>query len=129
MLEILKKNSLTISIKDELLIKQILEMLGDKESRSILEQVAKKSLSVPEILEICKLSKTSGYRKINNLNRNGYLVRTGFELTSKKRAVDKYTMFWEKIIIEMKEGKYIVKIKISKKIFNSSSVIQVIYKN
>jgi len=63
------------------------------------------------------------------LNRNGYLVRTGFELTSKKRAVDKYTMFWEKIIIEMKEGKYIVKIKISKKIFNSSSVIQVIYKN
>jgi len=125
----IKKNSLTISIKDELLIKQILEMLGDKESRSILEQVAKKSLSVPEILEICKLSKTSGYRKINNLNRNGYLVRTGFELTSKKRAVDKYTMFWEKIIIEMKEGKYIVKIKISKKIFNSSSVIQVIYKN
>jgi hypothetical protein len=125
--EDIKKNSLIIVIKDELLIKQILEMVGDKESRRVLEQVGKKSLSVPEILEICKLSKTSGYRKINNLNRNGYLIRSGFELTTKKRAVDKYTMFWEKIIIEMKEGTYIVKIKISKKIFNSSSIIQTIY--
>ena len=127
--EDIKKKSVIIAIKDELLIKQVLEMIGDIESRSVLEQVAKKPLSVPEILEICKLSKTSGYRKINNLNRNGYLVRTGFELTSKKRAVDKYTVFWEKITIEMKEGTYIVKIKISKKIFNSSSVIQTIYKS
>jgi transposase len=103
-------------------------MVGDKESRKILEQVAKKPLSVPEILQICKLSKTSGYRKINNLNRNGYLVRTGFVFTSKKRTVDKYTMFWEKIIIEMKEGTYVVKMKISKKSFNNSSVIQTIYK-
>ena len=127
--EDIKKKSLIIVIKDKLLIKQILEILGDIESRSVLEQVAKKPLSVPEILKICKLSKTSGYRKINNLNRNGYLVRTGFELTSKKRAVDKYTMFWEKITIEMKEGTYIVKIKISKNVFNSSSVVQTIYKN
>jgi len=127
--EEIKKKSVTMSIKDELLIKQILEMVGDKESRRVLEEVAKKPLSVPEILKICKLSKTSGYRKINNLNRNGYLVRTGFEFTTKKRAVDKYTMFWENIRIEMKEGTYIVKIKISKNIFNDSSVIQTIFKN
>ena len=127
--EEIKKNSLVITIKDESLIKQILEMIGDKESRKILEQVAKKPLAVPKILEICKLSKTSGYRKINNLNRNGYLVITGFELTTKKRAVDKYTMFWEKIMIEMKEGKYIVKIKISMSVFNSSSIVQTIFKN
>ena len=127
--EEIRKNSLILSIKDELLIKQILEMLGDKESREILEQVAKKPLSVPEILKICKLSKTSGYRKINYLNRNGYLIRTGFGLTIKKRAVDKYTMFWEKITMEMKEGSYIIKIKISKKVFNNSTVIQTIFKN
>ena len=127
--EEIKKNSLILAIKDELLIKQILEMLGDKESRKILEQIAKKPLSVPEILKVCKLSKTSGYRKINYLNRNGYLIRTGFELTIKKRAVDKYTMFWEKITIEMKEGVYIVKIKISKKVFNNSTIIQTIFKN
>ncbi len=127
--EEIKKNSLVLLIKDESLIKQILEMLGDKESRKILEQVAKKPLAVPEILKICKLSKTSGYRKINNLSRIGCLVRTGFELTSKKRAVDKYTMFWEKIIIEMKEGTYVVKIKISMSVFYNSSVIQKIFKN
>ena len=127
--EKIKKNSLVISIKDKSLIKQILEMVGDKESRKILEQIAKKPLAMPEILEICKLSKTSGYRKINNLNQSGYLIITGFELTSKKRAVDKYTMFWEKIIIEMKEGSYIVKIKISMSVFNNSSVIQTIFKN
>ena len=127
--EEIKKNSLVMTIKDESLIKQILGMVGDKESREILEQVAKKPLAVPEILEICKLSKTSGYRKINNLNRNGYLVITGFELTTKKRAVDKYTMFWEKIMIEMKEGKYIVKIKISMSVFNNSSIVQTVFKN
>jgi len=127
--EEIKKNSLVLLIKDESLIKQILEMVGDKESRKILEQVAKKPLAVPEILKICKLSKTSGYRKINNLSRNGYLIRTGFELTSKKRAVDKYTMFWEKITIEMKEGIYVVKIKISMSVFYNSSIIQKIFKN
>ena len=127
--EEIKKKSLVLSIKDESLIKQILEMLGDKESRQILEQVTKKPLAVPEILEICKLSKTSGYRKINNLNRNGYFIIAGFELTSKKRAVDKYTIFWEKIMIEMKEGSYIVKIKISMSVFNNSSVVQTIFKN
>jgi len=125
----IKKKSLVITIKDESLIKQILEMVGDKETRKILEEVAKKPLAVPEILEICKLSKTSGYRKINNLNRNGYLIIKGFELTSKKRAVDKYTMFWEKIMIEMKEGKYIIKIKISISVFNNSSIVQTIFKN
>ena len=127
--EEIKKNSLVLLIKDESLIKQILEMVGDNESRKILEQVAKKPLAVPEILKICKLSKTSGYRKINNLSRNGCLVRTGFELTSKKRAVDKYTMFWEKIKIEMKEGIYVVKIKISMRVFYNSTVIQKIFKN
>jgi len=125
----IKKKSLVITIKDESLIKQILEMVGDKETRKILEEVAKKPLAVQEILEICKLSKTSGYRKINNLNRNGYLIIKGFELTSKKRAVDKYTMFWEKIMIEMKEGKYIIKIKISISVFNNSSIVQTIFKN
>jgi len=122
-----EKNSIILSIKEESLIKQFLEMIGDKELRSIIEQVGKKSLSVPEILKICKLSKTSGYRKINKLNRDGYLVITGFEFTTKKRAVDKYSLFWEKIIIEMKDGKYIVKIKISKNIFNDSSIIQTIF--
>jgi len=118
-----------MTIKDKSLVKQILEMIGDKESRKILEQVANKPLVVPEILKICKLSKTSGYRKINNLNRNGYLVITGFELTNKKRSVDKYTMFWEKIMIEIKEGTYMVKIKISMSVFNSSSIVQTIFKN
>ena len=104
-------------------------MVGDKESRKILEQVTKKPLTVPEILKIYKLSKTSGDRKINNLSRNGCLVRTGFKLTSKKRDVDKYTMFWGKIKIEMKEGTYFVKIKISMSVFYNSSVIQEIFKN
>ena len=123
------KKTLVMTIKDKSLVKQILEMIGDKESRKILEQVANKPLVVPEILKICKLSKTSGYRKINNLNRNGYLVITGFELTNKKRSVDKYTMFWEKIMIEIKEGTYMVKIKISMSVFNSSSIVQTIFKN
>ncbi len=127
--EEIKKNSLVLLIKDESLIKQILEIVGDKESRKILEQVAKKPLAVPDILKICKLSKTSGYRKINNLSRNGYLIRTGFELTSKKRAVDKYTIFWEKIMMEIKEGTYFVKIKISMSVFYNSTIIQKIFKN
>lgn len=122
----LKKDSLELVIKDKAIVEQFLEILGDKESRKIIEQTLKKPLLISEILDICKLSQTSGYRKINSLIRNGFLIKSGHELTTKKRVIYKYSMFCKKINIELEKEKYIVKVKISRDIFRDSSIIQTI---
>jgi len=121
-----KKDSSELLIKDKAIVEQFLEILGDKESRKIMEQTLKNPLLISEILDICKLSQTSGYRKINSLIRNGFLIKSGHELTSKKRVIYKYSMFCKKINIELEKEKYVVKVKISKDVFRDSSVIQTI---
>jgi len=121
-----KKDFVSITIKDNSLTNLLLESLGDKESRKIIEQTSKKPLLISEILLFCKLSQTSGYRKINSLIRNGLLIQSGHELTSKKRVINRFSMFCKKINIEMEKEKIVVKVKVPKKIFESSTVIQTI---
>jgi len=123
----IKKNHSIIEIKDKFLIEKFLEIIGDKELRKIREETSKKSLLISEILKICKLSQTSGYRKINFLIRNGFLIKTGYELTIKKRKISKYSMICKKINMEIQEDKYIIKIKISKNIFEDSTIIKTIF--
>jgi len=122
----LKKDFVSITIKDNSLTNLFLELLGDKESRKIIGQTSRKSLLISEILLACKLSQTSGYRKINSLIRNGFLVKSGRELTNKKRAINRFSMFYKKINIEMEKDNCIVKVKVPKKIFKDSTVIQTI---
>jgi predicted transcriptional regulator len=119
-------DSVIILIKDNSLVEQFLEAFGDKESRRIIEQVLKKPLLISEVLEICKLSKTSGYRKINSLIRNGFLIKTSHEMTNKNREISRYSMFYKKVNMEMENGRYIIKVKILKNIFENSTVIQTI---
>jgi hypothetical protein len=122
----LKKDFVSITIRDRVLANLFLELLGDKESRKIIEHTSRKPLLISEILLACKLSQTSGYRKINFLIRNGFLVKSGHELTNKKRTINKFSMFYKKINIEMEKDKCIVKVKVPKKIFKDSTVIQTI---
>jgi hypothetical protein len=81
---------------------------------------------ISEILETCKISQTSGYRKINAMMRNGLLIKSGHELTNKKRAIDKFSMFCKKINIKIQKDKCVVKVTIPKKILDDSTVIQTI---
>ena len=121
-----KKDFVTLEIKDKSLIEQILNLLGDDETRKIIEETTKKPLLISEILQICKLSQTSGYRKINSLIRNGFLVKAGQKLTDKKRPIGKYAMIWKKINVEIQKEEYVVKMEIDKEKINNSTIIQTI---
>ena len=125
-LEYGEKEVVTLEIKDKLLVEQILNLLGNKETRKIIEETGKKPLLISEILQICKLSQTSGYRKINSLIRNGFLIKSGQKLTDKKRPIGKYSIIWKKINIEIQKEEYGVKMAISKKIIDNSTIIQTI---
>jgi hypothetical protein len=122
----LEKDSVTVTIKDENLSELFMESFGDKESRKIIEQTLGNALLISEMLEACKLSQTSGYRKINAMIRNGLLIKSGHELTNKKRAINKFSMFCKKINIEIQKDKYIIKVAIPKKTLDESTVIQII---
>ena len=122
----LKKDLITVTIKDKNLSELFMESFGDKESRKIIEQTLRNPLLISEILEACKLSQTSGYRKINAMIRNGLLIKSGHELTNKKRAIDKFSMFCKKINIEIQKDKCIIKVTVPKKTLDESTVIQTI---
>jgi DNA-binding MarR family transcriptional regulator len=120
------QNSSIVTIKDKYLINTFLKILGDDEYRKIIEFTNLKPLLIKEIIDVCQLPKTSGYRKINYLIRNGLLIKVETEFTDKRRSVEKLAPIFQKIIFEMKKNKKIIKLVIHSKIIKQSSTIQII---
>ena len=121
-----QKTSIIVTLKDKNLINLVLEIFGDSEYRNIIEYSFAKPLLITEIIDLCEISKTSGYRKINFLVRNGFLVQEGKELTVKRRTIEKFTTIFQKINFEMNKKNNFVKFVIPQKIFEQSSSIQII---
>jgi len=119
-------NSYIVTIKEKNLIKDMLKILGDDEFLKIIESTISSSSSVPEIINICKLPKTSGYRKIGYLVRHGLLIERGTELTSKRRSIERLTTVFEKINFELNQNHKFVRFGIPKKTMEKSSIFQLI---
>ena len=96
----IKKQSASLVIKDKNLVNNILKIFGDDELRKIIEKTISQSLLNSEIISECNLPKTSAYRKINYLKRNGLLMDEEIEFTSKRRAIPKITTIFQKIQFE-----------------------------
>ena len=101
-----------------------MKKLGDSESREILEIMMGKSHSNSEILSLLALSTTSGYRKINNLIHDGFLIKSKNRIIESRRSVDLYTTFCNKISFELQYNKLILIINVSKKNVESSSIFK-----
>jgi len=123
------KNSFLVTIKDKNLVNLVLEIFGDEEYRKIIEATFVKPLLISEIIDICRLPKTSGYRKINYLIRNGFLNGVEKEFTIKRRSIERFTTIFQKISFEMNKNQSFVKFIIPQKIIEQSSSIQIIYYN
>lgn len=115
-----------VTIKEKNLINSIMEILGDDEYRKIIESTLIKPLLISEIIELCGLPKTSGYRKINYLIRNGFLIEVGKEFTLKRRSIEKFSTIFQKIILEINQKQSFVKLAIPTKIVKNSSFVQII---
>lgn len=113
-------------IEDQSLVKIILESFGDEDKKKILTTVLDESHIISEILDICSIPQTSGYRKINSLIRNGLLATKGFITTTDGNRVNKYISVFENTRINIIKNKVIVKVKLGKDSLNGNTIIQLV---
>lgn len=114
-----------VKIIDEKLIGLILESCGEPEARKILICLFDKDLTIPEILNEAKIPKTSGYRKIENLTINGLILETG-RVLSESKMISKYRCVFNEIKIGLKKNNITVEGIINRKIFDESTITNII---
>ncbi len=111
-----------IKILDDYLKKSFMEKLGDNESRKIIMTTIGKNYPNSEVLALKKISTTSGYRKINILIRDGFLIKTKNKMIENRRSIEQYTTFCDKILFEIKKDELLLTILVNKKRLESSSI-------
>ena len=103
-----------IKIEKLSLIELILETYFDSDKKKILNAASNKPIIIPEILDICKISPTPGYRKINSLIKTGLIVPAGFIVIQKRKKVKKYKSIFENVKIFIDKDNMSVKVKLKK---------------
>ena len=126
-IKIKKKDDIyNITIIDQKLIDLILQLCGDSETRKILGCIFDNELTIPQILNKCKVPKTSGYRKIENLIISGLILESGKVLSESKRIL-KFKCVFDEIKIEMKKNGVMIQGIVNKKIFDKSTSTSISY--
>jgi len=112
-----------ITIQDQNIAKTFLEALGDPDKKAILDSVLDKPLIVTEILKICKMPQTSGYRKINSLIEEGLLLRNGYDIKD-NRKVTKYETIFKNIDIKVGKNSVRIKTQMNEEILEESLILR-----
>lgn len=118
----IKKNDekYIITILDSDLKNLILEIFGEIESRKIISCLFDNEYTIPHILKESRVSKTSGYRKIENLILNGLIIESG-KVLSESKKISKLQCIFQEISLDIKKGKFLVNGTVDKKIFEKST--------
>ena len=91
-------------LRDERISQMILQSFGDPEKKAILESVTETPKMIAEIIKDCKLTQTSGYRKINGLIDDGLLYKTGYIVRDNKK-INKYACSFNNLRINIENKK------------------------
>ncbi|WP_177996799.1 transcriptional regulator [Candidatus Nitrosotalea bavarica] len=118
-----------ITIEDLHINRIILEAIGDNDKKNILNAVLDKPRIISDILEICKIPQTSGYRKVNNLIQNGLLIINGHESTEDGKTINKYQPVFDNIQIHVEKNKVIVQVQLRKEYLDNSSIFTIHFQN
>jgi hypothetical protein len=78
---------------------------------------------VSEVLEICNLPQTSGYRKMNSMISDGLLTVEGYITTTDGKKVNKYISIFENIKIDIVKNSVTVKVKLKTNSVKNSLMI------
>ena len=103
-----------IKIDDQFIAELILKAFADNDKKMILDATLDRPKTPVEILDVCKIPPTSGYRKIKSLIRDGLLIPRGAFLARSRRQVRRYITAVENIKIEIDKGNLVVKVKFTK---------------
>ena len=115
-----------MTVEDQFLSRVILEAFGDEDKKQILTALLEEPRIISEVLSICNVPQTSGYRKINWLIDNGLLTVHDFITTNDGKRVNKYTPIFENIKINIVKNKVTVRVQLNKESMNKSLLIPLI---
>lgn len=124
-LDTTKKASTSIVIQDQELARLILESYGNREKRRIMDITLKAPAPILEILENCKIPKSSGYRIISELVENGLLIEEGYVSSEGKRAITYGTLF-ENVSIDIEKDGIVVKVAVRENTFHESFLVKIL---
>lgn len=115
-----------VTIRDKHLAEMILKTYADADKKRILDFMRDHSETIPKILNLCNLPNTSGYRKMNQLIEDGFVIPTGLaESFEGKRAI-LYKSIIQKIQININKDRVVTSISIPKESIRSSQVINMV---
>jgi len=112
-----------MTIKDSNISKTVLATFGDEDKKKIISVLMNESHIVSEVLEICNLPQTSGYRKMNSMISDGLLTVDGYITTTDGKKVNKYASVFENIKIDIVKNNITVKVKINSDSVENSMMI------
>lgn len=115
-----------IAIENPNLTKLILQAIGDDDKNKILNSVLDQSKIISDILIACNIPQTSGYRKVNALIQDGFLIVNGHETTHDGKKVSKYKSIFENIKINIEKNKAMVQVQLTKESEDSSKIMQLL---
>ena len=103
-----------LKIEDLSVAEIILKAFADDDKKKILNATLNKTRTFPEILDVCKIPSTSGYRRIKSLIRDGLLIPNGSLFNRNRKRVRRYVAALENIQIDIDKGKLVVKVRFTK---------------
>jgi DNA integrity scanning protein DisA with diadenylate cyclase activity len=114
-----------IVIDNSVLTGVILSSFGDDDKKKILNALNDNSLITSQIIDLCNIAQTFGYRKINSLIADGLLVPSGYITTSDGKKVSKYRSLFDNIKIDIVKNKITISLRLTKKDVQESTILAV----
>ncbi|MBM3903551.1 MAG: transcriptional regulator [Thaumarchaeota archaeon] len=112
-------------IDNSVLTGVILGSFGDDDKKRILGALNGNPLIVSQIIDLCSIAQTSGYRKVNALIDDGLLVPSGYITTNDGKKVSKYRSVFDNIKIDIVKNKITVSLRLAKEDIGSSTILTV----
>jgi hypothetical protein len=123
-----KKNTENwIIICDSDINSSIIQTFGDLEKKKIIESVMESPKIIYEIIKDCGLPQTSGYRKVNALIDEGFLIPTEFEIKENKR-IYQYSSIIKNLKIDISSNKIKASVLLNEPQQNHCSFLQIVTK-
>ena len=120
------KSNNWITIKNDDVNKVILESFGDDDKSKILKSIVNEPKIIQDILNDCEIPQTSGYRKINELIKDGLLASNGIHVGTDGKKIQKYRGLFDNLKINIVKNKITVEVQLNQPVFSESSILQVI---
>lgn len=120
-----KTNDSWFTISDAGINSIIIQTFGDLEKKKIIDSAMETPKIIYEIIKECDLPQTSGYRKINQLIYDGFLIPIEFEV-KENRKIFKYICVFKNLKIEINSNKINVSVQLNDSQRKQCSILRAI---